>query len=118
MTPHMEGQGGGSIVAVSAFGAVEPSLDFPVSSAVRAGLGAFVRLFAERYGPAGVRMNAVLPGFIDSYDVDDATRERIPAGRAGTVEEVAAAVAFLASDAAAYVTGQSLRVDGGLTRSV
>lgn len=118
VTPTMESQGHGAIVNVSTFGAIEPSLDFPVSSALRAGLGAFVKLYAERYGPAGIRMNSVLPGFIETYDVDDETRDRIPMGRAGGVEEVAATVSFLLSEGGAYVTGQSMRVDGGLTRSI
>lgn len=118
VVPVMERQGGGAIVNVSTFGAVEPSLDFPVSSAVRAALGAFTKLFAERYGPAGIRMNSVLPGFIETYDVDDATLARIPIGRPGGVDEVAATVSFLLSDGGAYVTGQSVRVDGGLTRSI
>jgi NAD(P)-dependent dehydrogenase (short-subunit alcohol dehydrogenase family) len=118
VTPVMEKQGGGSIVNVSTFGAVEPSLKFPVSSTLRAGLGAFVKLYADRYGPASIRMNSVLPGFIETYDVDEATRAKIPLGRPGGVEEVAATVAFLLSDGGGYITGQSILVDGGITRSI
>jgi NAD(P)-dependent dehydrogenase (short-subunit alcohol dehydrogenase family) len=118
VTPWMERQGGGSIVNISTFGAVEPSLSFPVSSALRAALGGFVKLYADRYAPMGIRMNNVLPGFIDSYEVKEETRARIPMGRPGLTEEVAGTVAFLLSDDAGYVNGQNLRVDGGITRSV
>jgi NAD(P)-dependent dehydrogenase (short-subunit alcohol dehydrogenase family) len=117
VTPYMEKQGGGSIVSISTFGAVEPSLEFPVSSSLRAGLAAFIKLYADRYGPSGIRMNCVLPGFIDTYDVDEEIRSRIPLGRPGLAEEVAGTVAFLLSESAGYVTGQSIRVDGGITRS-
>ncbi len=117
VTPVMEEQGGGSIVAISTFGAAEPSLAFPVSSALRAGLGAFVKLYADRYADSGIRINSVLPGFIDSYEVAQETRARIPMGRPGLTEEVAGTVAFLVSENAGYITGQSLRVDGGITRS-
>ena len=118
VTPWMEKQGGGSIVAISTFGAVEPSLSFPISSALRAGLGAFIKLYADRYGEAGIRINSVLPGFIETYEVAEEIRAQIPLGRPGLADEIAGAVAFLLSDDAGYVTGQSIRVDGGITRSV
>jgi NAD(P)-dependent dehydrogenase (short-subunit alcohol dehydrogenase family) len=118
VTPWMERQGGGGIVAVSTFGAVEPSLSFPVSSALRAGLGAFVKLYADRYGEAGIRINCVLPGFVETYQVAEEVRNQIPLGRVATTEEIAGTVSFLLSDDATYLTGQSIRVDGGITRSV
>lgn len=118
LTPLFLDQGHGSIVNISTFAAFEPSLDFPISSALRAGLGAYTKLYADRYGAHGIRMNSVLPGFIDSYPESDAVVARIPAKRYGKVEEIAATVAFLMSDAAAYINGQNLRVDGGLARSV
>jgi NAD(P)-dependent dehydrogenase (short-subunit alcohol dehydrogenase family) len=118
VTPVFEEQGGGSVVNVSTFSAYEPSLEFPVSSVLRAGLGAFTKLYADRYADAGIRMNCVLPGFADSYEVDDETLAEIPMGRPAAVEEIADAVAYLASDDASYVTGQNLRVDGGLTDAV
>ena len=116
--PILDAGGGGSIVAVSAYGAVQPSLDFPISSVARAGLSAFVKLVTERYGPSGVRMNAVLPGFVDTYPADDDQLARIPAGRFATVDEIASVIAFLVSSDAKYVTGQSILVDGGLVRSI
>jgi len=118
VTPLMEAQGGGAFVNISAFGAVEPSLSFPVSSALRAGLGAFAKLFSDRYGAVGIRMNNVLPGFIDTYEIDDATRARIPLGRSGLAGEVAGTVSFLLSPDGEYLTGQNIRVDGGITRSM
>jgi len=118
VTPIMERQGGGAFVNISTFAAIEPSLDFPVSSALRAALGSFTKMYADRYGPAGIRMNNVLPGYIETYETTDALREAIPLKRQGSVEEIAKTVAFLLSEDAGYITGQNIRVEGGLSRSV
>ncbi|HKV66582.1 MAG TPA: SDR family oxidoreductase [Gaiellales bacterium] len=118
VAPIMVAQGGGAIVNVSTFAAFEPDPVFPTSGVFRAGLAAFTKLFADRYAPDNVRMNNVLPGFIDSLPEQEQFRERIPMGRYGTVEEVAELVALLASDRVAYLTGQNIRIDGGITRSV
>ena len=109
---------GGAIVNVSTFSAFEPSPAFPVSSALRAALGGFTKLYADEYAARGIRMNNVLPGFVESYPVDADTVRRIPMGRPGTLREIARTVAFLLSEDAGYITGQNIRVDGGLTRSV
>ncbi|MCA9931329.1 MAG: SDR family oxidoreductase, partial [Anaerolineales bacterium] len=95
VVPIMQQQGGGAFVNISTFAAFEPSLSFPVSSALRAGLGSFTKLFADRYAAENIRMNNVLPGYIESYPVNDDVRETIPMGRAGTVEEVAKTAVFL-----------------------
>jgi NAD(P)-dependent dehydrogenase (short-subunit alcohol dehydrogenase family) len=63
----MQSQAGGAIVNISTFAAFEPDLAFPVSSSLRAALGAFTKLFADRYAADGIRMNSVLPGYVDSY---------------------------------------------------
>jgi NAD(P)-dependent dehydrogenase (short-subunit alcohol dehydrogenase family) len=118
VTPVFMQQGKGAIVNISAFGAVEPSLSYPLSSSLRAALANFTKLYADQYASSGIRMNTVLPGFIDSYEVNADVRATIPMQRAGQVNEVAKVVAFLLSDDAGYITGQNLRVDGGLTRSV
>jgi len=118
VTPVMKRQGAGAIVNISTFAAFEPDPLFPTSGVFRAGLAAFTKLFADRYAASNIRMNNVLPGFIDSLPEKDERRARVPMGRYGTAREVADVIAFLASDGAAYVTGQNLRVDGGLTRSV
>ncbi|HEV2283231.1 MAG TPA: SDR family oxidoreductase [bacterium] len=118
VTPVFLRQGGGSVVNVSTFSAFEPSAAFPVSSALRAALGSFAKMYADEYAAHGIRMNNVLPGFVESYPVDAETLRRIPMGRPGTLGEIARTVAFLLSDDAGYLTGQNLRVDGGLTRSV
>lgn len=118
VTPLMQEQGHGSIVNISTFSAYEPSRTFPVSSVLRAGLGSFTKLYADQYAADGIRMNAVLPGFVDSYEVDDETRNAIPMGRPAETSEIADTVAYLVSPAASYVTGQNIHVDGGLTESV
>lgn len=118
VVPVMEEQGGGAIVNISTFAAFEPSLDFPVSSSLRAALGSFVKLFSDRYAAAGIRMNNLLPGFIDSYPEDPDLLARIPMGRYGSVDEVAKTTRFLLSEEAGYITGQNIREDGGITRSV
>jgi NAD(P)-dependent dehydrogenase (short-subunit alcohol dehydrogenase family) len=118
VTPIMEKQGGGAWVNISTFAAFEPDLAFPISCALRAGLGAFAKLYADRYAKAGIRMNNVLPGYIDSLPEKEERRAKIPLGRYGHESEIADTVAFLLSESAGYITGQNLRVDGGLTRAV
>jgi NAD(P)-dependent dehydrogenase (short-subunit alcohol dehydrogenase family) len=118
VTPHMVKQGGGAIVNISTAWVGEPSPLFPTSAVARSGLAAFTKLFADQYAAQNVRMNNVLPGWIDSLPATEARRDSVPMQRYGTADEIAATVAFLASEGAAYITGQSLRVDGGLMRSV
>lgn len=118
VVPIMVRQGGGAIVNVSTFGAVEPDPDFPTSSVFRAGLSSYTKLVAARYAADNVRMNNVLPGFIDSLPEKGDRVARIPAGRYGRVRELSEVIAFLASDASGYITGQNIRVDGGATTSI
>jgi NAD(P)-dependent dehydrogenase (short-subunit alcohol dehydrogenase family) len=118
VTPVMQKQKAGVIINISTFAAFEPDPVFPTSGVFRAGLAAFAKLFADRYAPLNIRMNNVLPGFIDSLPEKDEFRRRIPMGRYGRTDEVCALIGFLASDGAGYITGQNLRVDGGITRHV
>lgn len=118
IAPVMATQKHGAIVNISSAWAVEPAETFPTSAVTRAGLAAYTKMFADRYGPDGVRMNNILPGWIDSFAVVEERRAAVPMGRYGTVDEIAATAAFLVSDGAAYITGQNLRVDGGLMRSL
>lgn len=117
LTPIFERLGGGAIVNISAFPAREPTWATPMSSTIRPGLAAFRKLYADRYARSGIRMNDVLPGYVDNWEWSDELKRSIPMGRAGTPEEIARVVAFLLSDDAAYLTGQGLLVDGGLNRS-
>ena len=109
---------GGSIVNISSYSAKDPNVSFPTSSTIRAGLSAFVKLFADQYAKDGIRMNNILPGFIDSFDVSDEIRSIIPSKREGKVDEIANTVVFLLSNKSSYVNGQNIRVDGGLGRSI
>jgi len=118
VAPVMVSQKSGSIINISTFAAFEPDPVFPTSGVFRAGLAAYTKLFADKYAVHNVRMNNVLPGFIDSLPEKEEFRTRIPMGRYGTSAEIAGTISFLASSDAGYITGQNLRVDGGITRSV
>lgn len=118
ITPIMQAQGFGSIINISSFAAFEPDPTFPTSGVFRAGLAAYTKLYADKYASENIRMNNVLPGFIDSLPEKEYFRERIPMQRYGTINEISDVIAFLASEGAGYITGQNLRVDGGITRSV
>ncbi|MCJ8237466.1 SDR family oxidoreductase [Peteryoungia algae] len=118
VTPIMQRQKSGSIINISTTWAFEPSAMFPTSAVARAGLASFSKVFADTYAAEGIRMNNVLPGWIDSLPATEERRDSVPMKRYGTSEEIAATVSFLASDGAAYITGQNIRVDGGVTRSV
>ncbi|WP_298813167.1 SDR family oxidoreductase [uncultured Roseibium sp.] len=118
VTPIMQNQGGGSIINISTFAVFEPDPLFPTSAVFRAGLAGFTKLFADKYAADNIRMNNVLPGFIDSLPETEDRRARIPMGRYGHAQEVSSLISWLASEGGTYMTGQNLRIDGGLTRSV
>ena len=118
VTPIMQRRGGGSFVNISTYAAFEPEATFPTSGVFRAGLAAFTKLFTDQHAADDIRMNNVLPGFIDSLPATEERRNRIPLGRYGRVSEVSELIAFLASARSSYITGQNIRVDGGITRSV
>jgi len=118
VTPIMQQQKAGAIINISTAWTFEPSSMFPTSAVARAGLASFTKIFADTYAADNIRINNVLPGWIDSLPATEERREGVPMKRYGTSEEIAATVSFLASDGAAYITGQNIRVDGGVTRSV
>ena len=116
VTPIMLEQGGGSIVNITTFSAFEPSLTFPTSSVYRAGVSSFTKLFSDRYGADNIRMNCLLPGFTDSLNLPDEFAKLSSLNRLARAEEQAKVAAFLLSDDSSYITGQSIRSDGGVTR--
>jgi NAD(P)-dependent dehydrogenase (short-subunit alcohol dehydrogenase family) len=118
VTPVMQKQKSGVIINISTAWTFEPSAMFPTSAVFRAGLASFTKIFADTYAGDNIRMNNVLPGWIDSLPATEQRREGVPLKRYGKSEEIAATIAFLASEGAAYITGQNIRVDGGVTHSV
>jgi NAD(P)-dependent dehydrogenase (short-subunit alcohol dehydrogenase family) len=111
-------QGYGALVNISSYVAIEPSAKFPVSACIRSALSNFTKLYADQYAEHNIRMNNVLPGFLENYPTDEKILAAIPMKRAGKLKEVAKTVAFLLSPEANYITGQNIRIDGGYTRSV
>ena len=118
VTPLMQQQESGVIINISTFATFEPDPVFPTSGVFRAGLASFTKLFADRYASDNIRMNNILPGFIDSLPENEEFKIRIPLKRYGKTSEISEVVSFLASDGAGYITGQNIRVDGGITKSV
>ncbi|QPF83310.1 SDR family oxidoreductase [Bradyrhizobium genosp. L] len=118
VAPIMQAQKSGAIVNISTAWAFEPSAMFPTSAVFRAGLAAFTKLFTDSTAADNVRMNNLLPGWIDSLPQTDARRDSVPMKRYGKMDEIAATISFLVSKGAGYITGQNIRVDGGLMRSV
>ena len=118
ITPIMQKQKNGSIINISTFAIFEPDYNFPTSGVFRSGLAAFTKLYSDKYAKDNIRMNNILPGFIDSLPEKQEFLKRIPLKRYGKVNEISSVVEMLASDGGAYITGQNIRVDGGITRSV
>jgi 3-oxoacyl-[acyl-carrier protein] reductase len=128
LLPGMRSRGWGRVVAVSSYAAREPIATLQLSNAHRPGLVAAFKVLAKRFAADGVTLNTVYPGRIATdrifssagsrEEAEAAARKEVPAGRLGTVEELAAAAVFLCSARASYVTGTTLLVDGALTASV
>ncbi len=118
ITPIMQKQNNGSIINISTFAIFEPDSNFPTSGVFRSGLATFTKLYSDKYAKNNVRMNNILPGFIDSLPAKEEFLKRIPLQRYGKVSEISAVVEMLASKGGSYITGQNIRVDGGITRSV
>jgi 3-oxoacyl-[acyl-carrier protein] reductase len=128
LVPGMSERGFGRVVAIGSMAVTEPIDALQLSNAHRPGLVAAFKVLARLHAHAGVTFNHVHPGKIATDRIIDTSgsleaaqeqaRETVPAGRLGTVEELAAAAVFLCSQPAAYINGTAILVDGGLTRSV
>ena len=118
VTPIMKKQKYGSIINISTYAIFEPEKSFPTSGVMRAGLSSFTKIYSDEYAKYNIRMNNILPGFIDSLKTREEFIKRVPLKRAGKVKEISAVVKLLASKEGSYITGQNIKVDGGITRSV
>ncbi len=116
----MRATGAGSIVNVTSVHAHVPRPGFALYAAAKAALGMLTRGLALELAADGIRVNAVAPGAIATERNEEAEElaDEIPLGRAGTPQEVAALVAFLAGDESRYVTGSSYVIDGGMAQHV
>ena len=121
VVPHMIKQRGGSIINISSVVGIKGNAGQSNYAASKAGVIGFTKSIALEYGSRGIRCNAIAPGFIETEmtgklneEVVQGWRDAIPLKRGGTAEDVANACVFLASDMSAYITGQTLSVDGGM----
>ena len=112
VTPLMKKQGGGSIVNITTFSAFEPSLTFPTSSVYRVGVSSFTKLYSDRYGKNGIRMNCLLPGFTDSLDLPQEFADMSVFKRLATSQEQAKVAVFLLTEDSSYITGNSYGTPG------
>jgi NAD(P)-dependent dehydrogenase (short-subunit alcohol dehydrogenase family) len=124
---RMVGNGGGSIVNVSSVAGIYGNKDWPTYAASKGGVRTLTYSLAHRFGPDGVRVNAIHPGGIETLiggapedpeaaaDQAEQFLRMVPLGRYGQPEDVAGVAVFLSSDLAGYVTGESVLVDGGWT---
>ena len=125
--PHLRESGRGRIVAIESSSVREPLANLALSNAVRPGVVGWLKTLARELGPDGITVNTIAPGRIDTDRLRSiygdsgppaSDLENVPARRLGTPAEIAAVVAFLASDGAGYLTGAVIPVDGGLTRGL
>jgi 3-oxoacyl-[acyl-carrier protein] reductase len=120
----MRQRGWGRILNIVGTTVLEPNPALILSSTHRSATVAAWKTLARDAAADGVTVNSILPGVIDtdrlreSFGSTEQLAASVPAGRLGTVEEIAAAAAFLCSERASYITGVSLLVDGGMTRSI
>ena len=122
--PHLRASGGGAIINMASVSGIAGDSAMPAYNAAKAGVLNFTRAIAMEHADENIRINAVCPGVIDTPmsavvksvpSLMEAYFQNIPMARFGRPEEIAAVVAFLASDDASYVTGAALVADGGLT---
>ncbi len=118
---HMIKQRSGRIISMASIVGIVGNAGQANYAAAKAGIIGFTKTIAKEAAPRGITVNAIAPGFIDTQMTQqlsdaqkDVLKQRIPLGTLGTPDDVAAAVAFLASDEAAYITGHVLNVDGGM----
>lgn len=122
--PHMKSNGGGSIINISSIAGSTPDPGLGMYSVSKAALNMLTKVLAKEWGPDGIRVNAISPGLIktkfsqalwENPKMLEHFTKRLPIARMGTVDEIAALVLYLASDASAYTTGVNFQVDGGTT---